>query len=83
MLKQETLRYKGSRRGRPRMAMPSCWIASLLRHSAKEMCFAEPTPTSLQITLLTIKERKAESPSLALESSPPTLSTNSVHLGDF
>lgn len=64
--------------------VPSLWIISLLWSSAKEMWVAEPTPCfSLQITLLMIRERKAESSSTALESSPPTLYTKSVHLGNF
>lgn len=64
--------------------VPSLRIAPLLWSTAKKMWVAKPTSRfSLQITLLMIRKRKAESSSLALESSPPTPYTKSVHLGNF
>lgn len=64
--------------------LPSLWIISLLWNSAKEMWVAKSTSCfSLQITSLMIRERKAESSSAALESSPPTPYTKSDHLGNF
>lgn len=80
----EGLLVEGVWKGLTGHGMLSLWVISLLWSSAKDMWVAKPTSRfSLQITLLMIRERKADSSSTAPGSSPPTPYTKSVHLGNF
>lgn len=63
-----------SKQGLHRNGVPSCGIISPLWSSAKAVCSTEPTSAFLQITLLMIKEGKAD----CIPHGPGVLSTHSL-----